>query len=234
MTLLTLLTLAASVACTRNSQEEGHGGQDGGGGHVQKSTTADVRAAITQSIRLATESNMKVNIFASFWKDFGHNSIKDQAHVFPAIVKKGHWDLHDINLRLIDEFTDSDFKSPFLDALKTNRWTIKEEGDCGNAKDNHADASVSAFNVNGDICISAGNLTRLPPSALLKEILGLLLHETSHLGGANEAEAQNWQTVFAEYYAARFGSLSETEVLDRTLVVFSKVKLLMHDASKAD
>jgi hypothetical protein len=48
----------------------------------------------------------------------------------------------------------------------------------------------------------------VPPSALLREILSLVLHEVRHMGGAREAEAQDWLREFSEYFGMRFGDVS--------------------------
>src|SRR6185312_9633793 len=98
-------------------------------------------------------------------------------------------------------------------ALKENKLTRLSSGDCLNtATERHKEASVSAFDLNAVICFSIGDLTRIPPSGLLREVLSLALHEATHMGGADENEAIAWQEEFSAYFGSRFGDLSGRSV----------------------
>jgi hypothetical protein len=124
-----------------------------------------------------------------------------------------------------------DFGSPPIEALKVNKIVRIPKGDCPHPKaETNADASVSDFNLSATICFSIGNLQRIPPSALLREILSLVVHEVSHLGGADEPEAKIWQSEFLAYFGKRFEDLSPEKVLVDTLRVITEARLLIERA----
>ncbi|MGE4131107.1 MAG: hypothetical protein AB7F86_05680, partial [Bdellovibrionales bacterium] len=72
-------------------------------------------------------------------------------------------------------------------------------GDCPSPDGKHADASVSDLSEKASICLSIGNLQRLPPGTLKFEVWALLVHEAAHLGGAKESEAQRLQDEFRRF-----------------------------------
>lgn len=186
------------------------GGQDTGGGFVAYSTSEEVNAALDKALELATEPRADKNIYAQFWKYFGRTLkpefIKTPRHIFPKI--SGPTD-GAIDLDAKSEI----YSSPVLAAFKSNKIDRLKSGNCLKSDVlSHNDASVSSFTVNADICISIGNLTRIPRKSLLREILGLLLHEASHMGGADELEAREWQSAFTNYFEERFGEIEYDSV----------------------
>lgn len=73
---------------------------------------------------------------------------------------------------------------------------------------------------------------RLPPSSLLREILSLLLHESIHMGGGQEPEAVEWQTLFSKYFGARFGDLSAESFSAETLKAMGVARVFLARATE--
>lgn len=196
------------------------GTQSTGGGDPNVSTPDQVNAAIDKSLSLATDSNPQKNIFVQFWKAKGQNSsssfIAHPTHVFPEFSSE-------------DE--SSRFNSPFYEAFKKNKIVRLQKGDCPHPRDETtASASVSEHTFNATICFSIGNLTRIPPSSLLQEITGLVLHEATHMGDAEEPEARSWQKEFVRYFGERFGNVLTDTDTSRTTLMLSKAYALLSRA----
>lgn len=198
-TLCQILVLIASImlGCSRSEQM---GGQVTGGGSVTKSTTEQVNAALDQALQLAEESDVKQSVLVEFWLSSGSKSktpaINQPLHVFP-------------NFKLSTSSTQARFENKFVKALKENTITRLPKGDCPHPSyEESADASVSQLSYQAKLCFSIGNLQRIPPASLLREILSLVVHEVDHMGGADEPEAKAWQQEFAKYFADRFGDIT--------------------------
>lgn len=208
--------------CDKPHVTESKGVQITGGGFVQLSTPDQVQVALDQAIDLVNASEGRKNIMVQFWEDWGKpnkkSAIHNPKHLFPNLAlaqKGGHA---------------AAFKSPGLEALKHNRTVRKESGDCISGRI-HNDASVSELSPNAEICFSIGNLTRIPPSGLLREVLGLVIHEAVHMGGAEESEATEWQTQFTDYFGARFGDTNIDTVSAQTLGLLGKARILISDSN---
>lgn len=228
---LLLVLTSFLLSCSSEKRNHSQGTQDTGGGSAVYSTPEQVRAALDRAIDLVTRSNPNENVIAQFWIERGRKNnksyIQNPIRLFPDLgTTQG-----DIDLRaagMIDKF-----KSPVLQALKKNKIIHKEAGDClRSSVGKHTDASVSAFNINADICFSIGNLTRIPPSALLKEVLSLALHEAIHLGGGSEEEAVEWQAQFSSYFGSRLGDVTADSTTALTFKSLSNAKLLIGRAKK--
>lgn len=225
-----IILIALLIPGITNCSKENHsseGSQGTGGGFVAYSTPEEVNTALDKALDLATEPRPEKNIYAQFWKYFGRNLkpdfINTPKHIFPRISGPADGSVD------LDRNGDI-YNSPSLKALKINKLTRLPSGDClKSSVFHHNDASVSSFSINADICISIGNLTRIPPKSLLREILGLLLHEASHLGGAEEAEARAWQGAFINYFAERFGEIEYDSVGSDTRRILGKAKDLVAD-----
>jgi hypothetical protein len=203
------------------------GTQTSGGGVVINSTQEQVNEALDLALRLATESDMSKNVFVQFWKDWGQTS-KDE-----LISKPSHlFSRADTTAKSGGETSPDDhFESPYLMALKRNKIARLASGDClSPIVGRHTDASVSSLTVNADICFSIVNLMRVPPAALLREILSLVLHEATHLGGALEPEAVSWQQLFSSYFGARFGDLSTDIIAAETLKTLGSARIILAEA----
>jgi len=221
-TFLLVLTVAFAnvVACSKQTSPTDQGTQVGGGGVTPKSTVDQVNAALDQALQLASEQGVTKNIFVQFWSDKGSksktSSISEPVHVFPAYAEAAT--------------PDKQFDNKFALALTQNRITRRAQGDCPHPSyELDADASVSQLNYQADICFSIGNLTATAPSDLLKQVLALVLHEATHMGGADEAEARAWQTEFIDYFGTRIGDISEN-IKDTTLAGITKAHLYVASA----
>ena len=227
------LTLCVS-ACSRTNKSSNlgtlSGTQDIGGGSVKYSTPVQVNEALDKAIDLVTNQDPEENIVVQFWLKKGKHSwsdfIKSPAHLFPKLASL---QLSEVNLK---DHLDL-FESPALQAFKHNVIIRKESGNCLTPMDGrHTDASVSGLHINADICFSIENLTRIPPSSLLKEILSLVVHEAAHLGGANEEEASIWQDRFSEYFSDRFGDLTSGAVYSDTFKKLASVEDYLERANR--
>lgn len=211
--LILMLSILLS-ACSKDDKSSGsssgpgatnpfarEGTQHIGGGEIKDSTPEQVNKAIDLAIQMANEPNIPHNIFANFIWD---NAIKDErlgkmvVVIFPDYNKpsdKKQWG--------------RGYKSPALRAFLKNHIDRLPSGDCPFAKDETtADASVSEHSLNAKICFSVGNLTEIPPSIILREVLGLVLHEACHMSGCKEDDANYWQEKFTKYFEARIGDIN--------------------------
>lgn len=227
-----LTALALTSACAKKQAVQSEGTQSTGGGSATYSTAAEVDRAIDLAIRMAQEPNHRLNIFAQFFMDVGRVSssdfIRSPEHLFPSLGTP------DPKADLSQKTFGPNFKSPFLEALSKNKLTRRPLGDCfTTVTGEHKDASVSELSLNAEICISVGNLTRIPPSSLLREILSLSLHEAVHMAGAKEDEAKIWQTQFSEYFGRRFGDVSTDSVTAETFKAIGAAKVLVKRAVDA-
>lgn len=216
---LAFLLLAALIGCSNRRAGSGalEGTQSTGGGDASVSTPDQVNAAIDKALALATESNPQKNIYVQFWKANGRNSnsgyISHPAHVFPQFQSA-------------DE--SSKFSAPFYQALKQIKIDRLKKGDCPHPpEETTASASVSEHSFNAILCFSIGNLTRIPPSSLLQEVSGLLLHEITHMSGAEEPEARAWQNEFVHYFGDRFGNVLTNADYSKTSLMIDKAYRLV-------
>ncbi|MGZ6478961.1 MAG: hypothetical protein ACXWQE_06655 [Bdellovibrionales bacterium] len=207
------LVLCLALGCARTSSpDKKEGGQDGGGGQGKSSTPEEVRLAIEQAYQLFNSETYFANIFTRFWfaetaGAWEPGGKLDPRALFPFLVERQNT----FN-------TEANFSSPGLKILGSIRPTLITSGDCEQRTRPHADASVTRYDETAQVCFSVGNLTRLPPSSLLGEILGLMLHEAIHLGGEkSETVAEEWQHSFLEYFRWRFGALASEQIGPNTL-----------------
>lgn len=227
--LIACMLVGVLLSCSKE-QSRHEGTESTGGGSAAYSTAAQVEKALDLAIKLATEPNHRINVFVQFFMDKGRISptsfIRKPDHLFPS--------LGDINSDAeLGDITDGTrFTSPFLEALSKNKLERRSSGDClTTVQGEHKDASVSQLSLNADICVGIGNLTRIPPSSLLREILSLLLHETVHMAGAGESEAKVWQQEFSEYFGLRFGDAISDTVTGETLRALGAAKILLKRAN---
>lgn len=224
-----------AVACSKNNSpgsdtttiaSDMTGGQDGGGGHTLQSTEAEVNAAIDRALKLARDPDYRFNLFTLwqwdrlFWvhtasteesleifnngcRVVGGKEAESECRKFTGRPKDDP--KFGTGIREIRPFMTKNYFGAILDQSEIKRI----QGDCGTAKDDHAHASVSRFEIGAEICLSINHLRRLPPSSLLREVLGLLFHEAAHLNGFAEKEAHLLQSAFVEFYIQRFSSLTK-------------------------
>jgi len=193
------LLLCLILAASTSSGAPLRGGQDGGGGEAPSSTVEQVRTAILHAYKLATASDINLNIFKRFWLSeigiFWTEDYFNPRPLFPTVANK--------NFSALEP---TDFSSPVLEGLATRPPQILEQGDCPQSTREHADASVSEYTPDGTVCFSIAQLKRFPPEDLLGETLALLLHESIHLGGVRDEKiAESWQNRFRKYYQRHYG-----------------------------
>lgn len=225
---LPLVATVVMVCCTKDAEKQ-KGTQHTGGGSAQSSSPEQVQKVLDKAIKLANEEDLQMNVFAQFWMDWGRKSpkpfIKNPVHLFPALVDIDP----SVDLRASDNAIK--FKSPFFEALDKNKFERKKFGDClTTIAGEHKDASVSVLALEADICFSLGNLTRVPPSSLHGQVFGLVLHEASHIGGAEEPEAVAWQSEFLIFFGTRFGDLTTNTVSADTVKQLSFIRTQIAEA----
>lgn len=219
----------AFVGCSKDHIKQ-EGTESAGGGSAAYSTVGDVDKALDLAIKMANEPSHQMNIYVQFFMDAGRKSssafIKRPEHVFPSLGNL------DPAVELDDISDATKFRSPVLEALTKNNIERRLKGDClTTVQGEHKDASVSKLTLDADICISLGNLTRIPPSSLLREVMGLLLHEAVHMAGAGEAEAKIWQKEFSDYFGLRFGDAISDTITGETLKAFGAARKLLKRAN---
>lgn len=253
-----LLLLLGFAACTRDdgsrapadpgkdlaAQEaggNGGGGVDSGGGTTNTSTAMEVEEAIRIAFELATVTDWSRNVFVRFWLDEARlpGKFPDSGHtLFPKLklpeaypsgqkaIEAGK--KRDAYLKNLVEKESASFESAVLIAIGSRPPKLLETGDCLSGE--HADASVSSFDTSATICMSIGNLRKVAPTVLLQEVLSLLLHEATHMGGAKEEEADIWQSRFSEYFNRRFNRHNGRGFTDLTANSLTEIQLLAENA----
>lgn len=214
---LILVTFSFSGIHCAKSESQDDGGQHTGGGNVISSKPEDINTSLDLAIKLATEPNEQKNIFVQFVKTVATDEKNklDFKRIFPNYV---------VGQKNVSGL----FESKVLHALRQNTITRLAEGDCPQSvAGKHADASVSNLSINAEICFSIGNLTRVLPAVLLRELLSLALHEAVHLAGGEEEEAVQWQEAFSTYFGNRFGDIPSDAAAMQTLKDLSEIRLLL-------
>lgn len=250
LSLLPMLT-----ACGHPARNNSDGGQDGGGGHVLVSTSAEVREAIRLTMELATSSNFRFNPFYNF---LSFQLLKSQFAKDPNVLGQTDYDnptsykIFDVvggygdfgclvwgglfrncpasnYTQIPNSIFPLGFRNHTRELLGASPIVYLEDGDCGSPQDNHADASVSRFSKGATLCFSVGNLRRIPPNNLREHISSLILHELAHLNGYNEADAQLLQTTFLDFYGFRYAALDQTMVRQQITTALQRIEMLLKD-----
>lgn len=217
---LILVTFCISGIHCAKSESQDEGGQHTGGGNVISSKPEDINSTLDLAIKLAAETNEQKNIFVQFVKTLSaeKSNTLEFKRIFPNYVP-GHKSASGI------------YESKVLRALSQNKIIRLENGDCPQSvKGKHADASVSELSLSAEVCFSIGNLTRVLPSVLLRELLSLALHEAIHMAGGEEEEAVQWQEAFSAYFGNRFGDIPSDAAAMQTLKSLSEIRLLLSRA----
>lgn len=176
------------------------GGYDLGGGKTFNSPPDLVIRTIELAQSIAGEASWETNVYKHFFISFGRNSIKgpesDIGRMFPLYRNTSGFNGNKMS------------QSPALEAIAQKKITLLEKGDCPKPpEETTADASVTKHDLDGEVCFSVGNLTKVAPSDLTRQVMGLMLHEAVHLAGGDEALAKNYQDSFDVYFGSRFGEM---------------------------
>lgn len=76
-----------------------------------------------------------------------------------------------------------------------------DDGPCPSSTTQHADASVSTYQYNAQVCFSLDQLRRLPPENLDTQIFGLWMHELLHMAGfKDELRAEIFEQLSVYLY----------------------------------
>lgn len=220
--ILAFLLLASATVNFRCAKSSEDGGQVGGGGFVKVSSEDEVKSALTQALKLASDPDVTRNVIVEYWKSRGKDGTNPQIKIPTHIFPNAQYSI------LID---DARFDSPALNAIGQKKPQFLKSGNCRlGPGETSTDASVSSYTLDGEVCFSIGNLRRIPPNDLLRHLLALVLHEAAHLGGADEAEARAWQDDFEKYFGFRFGDISKGAVEIKTRDAIQQAKDLLQKA----
>lgn len=223
-TILILVLASAIGGCSSKkdhaaptaNQTTGGGGIDSSGGNVGFSTPDQVRKSIALAIELGGESNPDLNVIARFageWMGELDSNATDGSKpdpvpdihlinkIFPALTAFMPVDADDTKWK-------PNFSSPVIESLGKigSRLRLLDKGDCPSFDHKHAEASVSKLSPDAELCFSIDLLTHTPSDVLDQQVMGLLVHEAAHMGGADETGAVRLQNQFKKYFAARFGN----------------------------
>ncbi|MGE4131848.1 MAG: hypothetical protein AB7F86_09415 [Bdellovibrionales bacterium] len=224
-----ILTGALLIACHRDHPKKGGNG-GGGGGQVARSTPEQVQKAIQEARELVAVRDARHNIFAQFVLSVSGKQREDKEKGRPLATEVPAGKLFDVTSQLnqperweLKTFAALWDKAPAI-RLFENPVNITDKGSCANSEHKQADASVSQNNLDGRLCLSIHSLTRIPPQNLLQSILALLAHESAHLAGQNEFEAQEMQDLFNEFYVIFISNLYGPDVAARFEFLIAKIE----------
>jgi hypothetical protein len=94
------------------------------------------------------------------------------------------------------------------DAISGKRIIIQREACASINGSSHHDASVSALNRQGAICLSTDRLELIAPSELVGQVSSLIAHEVTHLLGHDEVSAQYIQRYYLDSHTDSNGPVS--------------------------
>lgn len=183
-----------------NNGREQQGGYDWGGGGALKSSPELVKRTIELAQNFAGEHSIGKSIYRQFLT-WNLTATADSQRFNTAILFPNSGD---------GLLSDGQFltESPALRAISQKKIKFLESGDCPRSTTERiVDASVSKHNLDGEVCFSVVNLSRIAPSDLSRQVMGLMLHEAVHLAGGDEELATKFQESFNVYFGIRFGEM---------------------------
>lgn len=175
--LMSVIIFTGLAACGQNSNIT-QGGQDSGGGDTRGSDQKFIFEVFTDKKRLLKE------LEEILWLLDPKASFLEKNKNFIILWKKK-------------------FKSSNIN-LANKLETLQVLEECLSHQGKSKSASVTDFNINGEICISGTHLSQLPPESLRKQVHALLFHEISHLLGYNEDHANHIQSIILAHYDSLF------------------------------
>lgn len=174
---LVFLQFASSVTLA------GGGSMDGGGGSGRQ--TARIKPESVQ--RIYEDRKSLLFIFLN----------RDLNERIPDALTED-----DLSQALADKIYSPDLKNSKIHALLQNlKIEFRLSDTCLDKYTKREDGSIANVAAGYDICISSANLARRYSARdVTEQILGLVLHEVSHLSNANEDEATEIQDQFIAQY----------------------------------
>ncbi|EQC47559.1 hypothetical protein [Bacteriovorax sp. Seq25_V] len=158
-------------------------------------------------------------------------------------IDSGEWmELMEESLRLanvIKDYVDLAINKDKLYA--DDRFLFHDESPCLSlgADDNHSTrvARVTSFDITGRICISFEALTVIAPYDLKNHIMGVIIHETAHLAGMNEEDAERAEALYHafsyEVYARPMMTSSQLE-FQMSSIILNAISNLYYAKSSID
>lgn len=201
LTTTQIFTAVCSEAqATPSIATKADGTADAGGGTVEKSTEADVRAAVDEALLILTDAEFfeklsRARIYSSkrlsehesaqLYRIQRTLSYPPYAAIFPLLEGNSRDD-SDADLEnqriLVNKYS----KKTLIEYIDKSKIYFLDRGSCPASDKTNADASVSEFDLNAKICFSLENLKNIPRESLLKHVTGLWAHEIGHMFGFQE------------------------------------------------
>lgn len=200
---LLVATQFVTAACSKDQvapsiAAKADGTADAGGGTIEKSTEAEVRAAVDEALKIATDKDYQSRLYIARSKyTYKLNSAeRDRIYTIQSIlINPPHAALVPFlgiegpDLNRMENLMSKYSKENLSEYIDPNNIYFLESGSCPAHDKKDADASVSKFDLNAKICFSLENLKKIPKESLLKHLTGLWIHEITHMFGFDEKSA---------------------------------------------
>lgn len=217
--LVPLVSLIFLVSACSSDDKKHNGTSDSGGGVIGTSTEAEVREAVSSSIQILRTKSFFENVRGLSHFKFQKKSLEEKKAYFFALTFLQFPDSFYENFGQFSDWKDyftktgiETYSAPpeviasklkFENAgeyLVEDKIKLKEKGACTADDKIDADASVSRFDLDAEICLSLENLKKIPKESLRKHVTALLAHELTHMFGFNEISAKMIQEAVAIEY----------------------------------
>jgi hypothetical protein len=191
---------------------------DSGGGEIKPSSRAEVIESIETAWEMATVIPITENLISSlqFIIDIPYSELSYAQRILKDPSHSRNYRLaHENELHLrqqLDQANTSedsyyDYLEAWITAFKVSdsyrhagsalsESEIEFQDICYDANGEEKDATVSEHRLGATICFSIERLTRIPRASLVREILGLIVHEWAHVLGEDEDVANEMQEFF--------------------------------------
>ncbi len=205
-----IAVLLLSLSCSTRTDR---GTEDSGGGDVEWSTAAEVKSSVLRMQKYL----MDHEAYSKMSKDFGQQKNSNSSIALGAreiFVNAG------VMGASVGATKQGKSCSTFLELLPKLKVRFEENDFCPAINNNHADASVSDYSFNAEVCFSLKSLKRVPKASLDKTIYGLWWHELSHLLGNRDEAKANFIEDWAQSSFHSEASILRLEKSRETYVIF--------------
>lgn len=175
----------------------------GGGGDIVKATKQNILEAIRQAREILKNPNLYKIVYDA--NNFSPDG--DLAKKLTYVIS-----LLDYS-KEVGPWNHSFLDTPNAIAERIDRIPIfyLEDKPCPSANQDHAEASVSPRSMQGKICFSISELSDQGSDTIGLHVLGLMIHEYTHMLGFNEINADLIQKLFVVAYPHLISSYNSPE-----------------------
>lgn len=188
------LSLILLIGCGEDRKADGTA--DAGGGDIIKSSEAEVREAIPRAFDILMNPNFFKELQLSSEKKKAEGTLTDKKDSIEvplnilmnplAAYREGYQAIFGKKKVLAEKPDATDDLRDYIDYTQIK---IKEKGPCVAIDKENADASVSVFQLDAEICLSLEKLKLIPRDSLTAYVASILAHEMTHMVGYGEATA---------------------------------------------